>query len=103
MDAWLVDHRRDLLAVGGTLIDHRDYLLALLTEPEQRQQLAEAIDTAGELLTSQPRVGYAGALAYSMFLLRPDGPAVTVYDPVVREGIDLGTQLRHGFDQLHQG
>jgi hypothetical protein len=47
LDRWLTAHRDDLLGVGETLVDHREYLLTLLADPEQRQQLAEAIDHAG--------------------------------------------------------
>jgi hypothetical protein len=100
LDQWLRAHHRDLLSVGEMLVDHREYLLRLLTESEQRQQLAEAIDQAGENLSQQPRQALAGAISYATFLLRDNGPATRATDPVVREGLKLGTQLRDAFSEL---
>lgn len=98
--AWLDAHRDDLLALGDLLVDHREHLLGLLPQ-EAQQQLAEAIDRAGELLASRPRVGLAGAIAYAVYLLRPDGPATASGDLVVREGIARGLRLRDSFEQVH--
>lgn len=99
MDEWLATHRRALAGVGEMLVDHRDHLLGLLTDPGQQQQLAEAIDRAGELLSTRPRLGFAGAVAYAVYLLRPDGPAAPSDDPVVREGLASGMRLRASFEQ----
>jgi hypothetical protein len=102
LDQWLTAHRRDLLDVGEMLVDHREYLLTLLPADgiDQRQQLAEAIDQAGEQLSPRPGQAFAGAIAYAMFLLRDNGPATRAADPVIREGIELGTDLRNAFNEL---
>jgi hypothetical protein len=100
LDRWLVARGGDLLAVGEMLVDNRDYLLGLLPDPEQRQQLAEAIDQAGEDLGRRPRQAFAGAISYAMFLLRDNGPAIRPADPIVREGIELGARLRTAFNEL---
>lgn len=101
VERWLSANRADLINVGELLVDQRDELVESLADPEQRQQLVEAIDLAGEQLSAHPRRGFAGAIAYAMFLLRPGGPA-QVLDPVIRDGLERGTRLRLEFNQLRE-
>jgi hypothetical protein len=85
-----VAHHEDLIRVGEMLVDHREYLTALLPDPEQQQHLAEAIDHAGEQLSSRPRRGFAGAIAYAMFQLRLGGPAAQPLDTATASTAELG-------------
>jgi len=100
VDRWLVEHHPQLLRVAEVLVDHREHLAALVDDEQQRRLLIEAIDGAGEAMTSRPTRTSAGTVAYAMFLLREDGPAASSPDPIVREAVAIGTRLRAGFNTL---
>lgn len=98
-EVWLTAHRGELVAVGELLVDHREQLLGLVSGEEQWARLAEAIDAAGWMLAQRPTPGFAAAIAYAMFLLRPNGPSRTPADPILREGLATGTRLREEFNK----
>lgn len=98
--AWLDEHRRDLIDISGDLVDQRDKLLELLPIGEHRDWLAEAIDLVGQSLSTRPTVSVAAAIAYAMFLLRIGGPASVTADPMLRDLLDRGTRLRVEFNAL---
>lgn len=99
VESWLEENRQALLEVGEVLVDHREHLLSLLSDPEQRRQLAEAIDAAGAGMAPRPSRAYASAVAYAMFLLRP-GAARESGRAEVREAIGRGAGLRAGLDEV---
>ena len=77
---WLADHHPELLAVADLLVDHRDALLELATDPDG---LAEAIDAAGDAMRKNPTKALASAVwhALSMFrrTVRGADPELTVW------------------------
>ena len=64
---WLAQHHRALLDVADVLVDHRDALLELSTEPEI---LAEAIDAAGMAMDRTPRKSLASAVTQALSVIQ---------------------------------
>lgn len=97
MREWLHLNHQAILAVADVLVDHRDTLLAGLSETQQRD-LAGAIDQAGEAISSRPSRLLASAVTYAQFLLRPGGPARTPVE--VREVLTTHSHLHLEFNRL---
>jgi hypothetical protein len=93
---WLIGHRTELFALADFLTDHRAVLLAELPDATARTRLGEAIDQAGISMSARPTPGYAAALSYAVFLLRDVAPT----DPVLRDGLAEGAQLRDAYEQV---
>jgi hypothetical protein len=99
LTSWLTEHRGELLAIADLLVDHGDHLTSLLPDHDANE-LAEAISVVGMAMSTRPTNGYAAAICYAMWLLRPDGPARPSPDTVVRDGILAGQHLREEFNDL---
>jgi hypothetical protein len=96
---WLRTNHRALLAVADVLVDHRDELLTSVTDDERlHDELAGAIDRAGEAMTGHPSRLLAAAVTYAHFLLRPDGGVRT--SDAVREVLNRHARLHVEFNRL---
>ncbi len=97
VQAWLRANHRALLAVADVLVDHREALLAA-AGAGLRDELAAAIDRAGEEISSRPSRLLASAVTYAQFLLRPDGPVKVPAE--VREVLGAHARLHAQFNAL---
>jgi hypothetical protein len=98
MDEWLRANHRHLLAVAEALVDHREVLLNAVGAELQRDELAAAIDRAGEEISSRPSRMLASAVTYALFLLRDGGPVRAV--PEVREVLITHARLHPEYNHL---
>lgn len=98
MEQWLRDNHRRILAVADALVDHREALLAAAGDTRVRDELASAIDRAGEEISSRPSRMLASAVAYALFLLRPGGPVRTPAE--VRVVLTTHAHLHAEFNRL---
>lgn len=84
--AWLAANHRALLDAAEVLVDERDRLIA--GAGDRGEQLAEAIDTAGEHMLGRPSRTLAAAVASALFLA-PSSPALGAF-----------RRLRDGYEQV---
>lgn len=98
MREWLQVSHRSVLAVADVLVDHRDAILASVTDARMRDELAGAIDQAGEAISSRPSRLLAAAVTYAQFLLRPEGPARA--PSAAREVLNAHAHLHPEFNRL---
>lgn len=84
--AWLAGNHRQLVAAAEVLVDERDRLIA--GAGDRGEQLAEAIDAAGEHMSARPSRTLAAAVASALFL----APAAAELGPFRR--------LREGYEQV---
>jgi len=89
---WLADHHPELLAVAGLLVDHRDALLDLATDPDG---LAEAIDAAGDAMRKHPTKALASAVWHALSMFRR---TVRGADPELTAWLDHRWYLHEQFE-----
>lgn len=96
---WLQANHRALLAVADALVDHREALLAAIRDDARlRDDLAGAIDRAGEEMSGRPSRILASAVTYAQFLLRAEGPVRVPAE--VREVLACHAHLHDEFNRL---
>jgi hypothetical protein len=98
---WLEANHAGLLTVAEALVDRREELLAAAA-PAGRQDLAEAIDRAGEAMSGRPSRSLASAVSYALFLLGTDGPAGLGKDHSLRKVFAQHGRLREEFNRLRE-
>lgn len=96
---WLETNHQRLLVVADVLVDHREDLLAG-APASVADQLAQAIDLAGEYMTARPSLSLARGVAYALFWLRPDGPFQAPADSEVAGLLAANQRLREELNRL---
>ncbi len=91
LNEWLAGQHAELLAVADVLVDHRDALLELTTDPDG---LAEAIDAAGAAMSRRPSKALASGVTYALSVIRR---TVRGADPELVRWLDLRWDLHEQF------
>lgn len=97
LQEWLRGSHHRLVDVASTLVEWHDQLCASVADDEQRAELAAAIKQAEGCMLKPPTKLFASAIAYAVFLLRPDGPARLPDDDDLQNALQRGRVLRAGF------